>query len=205
MGEGKIHVDAVHAVQAEISQVTVDQLQTAVDTRLEDPALAQAATGREDEFTRLVLTRLVTAEVYDQVAQRYGVTVDDADVQARLDELLAGEDPEAVYAQAAKSYGREARPFAVNAVRYRAVAERFLALANAEKAKDPRADVTSAVLDALAWQARAAEHFAWAERIEFQRILDPRLKPGSYRLALTATDGAANRSTTARVGFRVKR
>ena len=79
-------------------QVTVDELQTAVDTRLEDPALAEAATGREDEFTRVVLTRLVTAELYDQVAQRYGVTVDDADVQARLDELLAGADPEAVYA-----------------------------------------------------------------------------------------------------------
>lgn len=82
-------------------QVTVDQLQTAVDTRLEDPALAQAATGREDEFTRLVLTRLVDAEVYDRVAQRYGITVNDAAVQARLDELLAGEDPETVYAQAA--------------------------------------------------------------------------------------------------------
>jgi PPIC-type PPIASE domain/SurA N-terminal domain len=82
-------------------QVTVDELTTAVDTRLEDPALAQAAVGREDEFTRLVLTRLVTAELYDRFAERYGVTVDDADVQARLDELLAGEDPEAVYAQAA--------------------------------------------------------------------------------------------------------
>ena len=82
-------------------QVTVDELTTAVDTRLEDPALAQAAVGREDEFTRLVLTRLVTSELYDRFAQRYGVTVDDADVQARLDELLAGEDPEAVYAQAA--------------------------------------------------------------------------------------------------------
>ena len=44
-------------------QVTVDELQTAVDTRLEDPALAEAATGQEDEFTRLVLTRLVTEEV----------------------------------------------------------------------------------------------------------------------------------------------
>jgi peptidyl-prolyl cis-trans isomerase SurA len=82
-------------------QVTVDELTTAVDTRLEDPALAQAAVGQEDEFTRLVLTRLVTSELYDRFAQRYGVTVDDADVQARLDELLAGEDPEAVYAQAA--------------------------------------------------------------------------------------------------------
>ncbi|WP_448611601.1 peptidyl-prolyl cis-trans isomerase [Geodermatophilus sp. URMC 60] len=82
-------------------QVTVDELQTAVDTRLEDPALAQAAVGREDEFTRLVLTRLVTTDLYERVAQRYGVTVDDGDVRARLDELLAGEDLEAVYAQAA--------------------------------------------------------------------------------------------------------
>ncbi|MDP9429701.1 MAG: peptidylprolyl isomerase [Actinomycetota bacterium] len=82
-------------------QVTVAELTTAVDTRLEDPALAQAAAGREDEFTRLVLTRLVQAELYDRFAQRYGVTVDDGDVRARLDELLAGEDPEAVYAQAA--------------------------------------------------------------------------------------------------------
>src|SRR3712207_8050739 len=77
-------------------QVTVDELQTAVDTRLEDPALAAAAAGREDEFTRLVLNRLVTEELYERVAQRYGVTVDDGDVRARLDELLAGEDPEAV-------------------------------------------------------------------------------------------------------------
>ena len=93
-------------------QVTVDELETAVDSRLEDPALAEAATGREDEFTRLVLTRLVQAELYDRFAERYGVTVDDGDVQARLDELLAGEDPEAVYAQAAsqgvaRAYVRE--------------------------------------------------------------------------------------------------
>ena len=82
-------------------QVTVGELRTAVDTRLEDPALAEAAAGREEEFTRLVLRRLVEAELYDRFAQRYGVTVDDDDVRARLDELLAGEDPEAVYAQAA--------------------------------------------------------------------------------------------------------
>ncbi|SET97547.1 peptidyl-prolyl cis-trans isomerase SurA [Geodermatophilus poikilotrophus] len=82
-------------------ELTVGELQTAVDTRLEDPALAEAATGREEEFTRLVLNRLVQAELYDRFAQRYGVTVDDGDVRARIDELLAGEDPEAVYAQAA--------------------------------------------------------------------------------------------------------
>ncbi|WP_167760964.1 peptidyl-prolyl cis-trans isomerase [Geodermatophilus sp. DF01_2] len=82
-------------------QVTVDELDAAVEARLDDPALAEATEGREDEFTRLVLTRLVQAELYDLVAQRYGVTVDDGDVQARLTELLGGEDPEALYAQAA--------------------------------------------------------------------------------------------------------
>ena len=45
--------------------------------------------------------RQVVLRPLRQVAQRYGVTVDDGDVRARLDELLAGEDPEAVYAQAA--------------------------------------------------------------------------------------------------------
>ena len=82
-------------------QVTVDELETAVDTRLEDPALAQAVAGREDEYTRAVLGRLVEGEIHAEAAERYGVTVDDGDVQARIDELLAGEDPETVYAQAA--------------------------------------------------------------------------------------------------------
>jgi hypothetical protein len=63
--------------------------------------VAVAVTGGVEEYTLLDHTGLETAELYDRVAQRYGVTVDDGDVQARLDELLAGQDPEAVYAQAA--------------------------------------------------------------------------------------------------------
>jgi peptidyl-prolyl cis-trans isomerase SurA len=82
-------------------QVTVSELQAAVDERLADPELATATEGREDEFTRLVLTRLVQAEIYDQVAQRYDVAPDDGDVQTRLDELIGGEDPDALYSQAA--------------------------------------------------------------------------------------------------------
>jgi peptidyl-prolyl cis-trans isomerase SurA len=82
-------------------QVTVAELQSAVDERLENADLAAATQGREDEFTRLVLTRLVQAEVYAQAAAQYGVTVDDAEVQARIDELIGDQDPEQVYAQAA--------------------------------------------------------------------------------------------------------
>ncbi|MGY1692655.1 SurA N-terminal domain-containing protein [Geodermatophilus sp. SYSU D01105] len=82
-------------------QVTVAELQAAVDERLEDPDLAAATQGREDEFTRLVLTRMVQSEVYATAAERYGVTLTDADVQARLDELIGDQDPAAIYAQAA--------------------------------------------------------------------------------------------------------
>ncbi|WP_147263117.1 peptidyl-prolyl cis-trans isomerase [Geodermatophilus sp. TF02-6] len=106
-------------------QVSVAELDTAVDQRLDDPALAAAVEGQEDQFTRLVLTRLVQAEVYDQVAQRYGVTTDDADVQALLDQLLGGQDPEAVYAQAATQ--GVGRADVVESVRERLVRERIVA------------------------------------------------------------------------------
>jgi hypothetical protein len=82
-------------------QVTVAELESAVDERLENPDLAAATQGREDEFTRLVLTRMVQTEVYAQAAEQFGVAVDDADVQARIDELIGDQDPEQVYAQAA--------------------------------------------------------------------------------------------------------
>ncbi|MGY1639469.1 SurA N-terminal domain-containing protein [Geodermatophilus sp. SYSU D00742] len=82
-------------------QVTVAQLQAAVDERLADPALATAIEGREDEFTRLVLTRMVQAEVYAQAAEEFGVTPSDGEVQALLDELIGDQDPEALYSQAA--------------------------------------------------------------------------------------------------------
>ncbi|MBB3083213.1 SurA N-terminal domain-containing protein [Geodermatophilus sabuli] len=82
-------------------QVTVAELQEAVDQRLSDPALAAATAGREDEFTRLVLTRMVQVEVYAQAAEEYGVTPSDGEVRELLDELIGDQDPEALYAQAA--------------------------------------------------------------------------------------------------------
>jgi peptidyl-prolyl cis-trans isomerase SurA len=90
------------------AQVTVNELQSAVDERLANADLAAATEGREAEFTRLVLTRMVQAEVYARAAAQYGVTVDDADVQARIDELIGDQDPEQVYAQAAaQGVGRD--------------------------------------------------------------------------------------------------
>ena len=86
------------------SRVTVAQLEAAVDDRLEDPAIEQAAGADREGYSRQVLTRLVQDEVNAVAAQRYGVEVSDSDVQARLDELL-GPDPEAAYAQLAQQQG----------------------------------------------------------------------------------------------------
>jgi hypothetical protein len=47
---------------------------------------------------------------------------------------------------------------------------------------------------------------AGANEVRFDgKVGGRRLKAGSYRLALTATDAAGNRSTLARAAFRVKR
>ncbi|HEX2074109.1 MAG TPA: SurA N-terminal domain-containing protein [Geodermatophilus sp.] len=82
-------------------EVTVAELETAVDERRADPDLAAATEGRETEYTRSVLTQLVRGEIYAEAAQRYDIRVSDDEVQARLEELLEGQDPEALYAQAA--------------------------------------------------------------------------------------------------------
>ncbi|MGY1606511.1 MULTISPECIES: SurA N-terminal domain-containing protein [unclassified Geodermatophilus] len=89
-------------------QVTVAELQSAVDDRLADPAIDEAVGGPGSDFTRQVLTLLVREELYAQAAQRYDVEVTDAELDAFIEEALAGQDAEALYAQAAgQGYSRE--------------------------------------------------------------------------------------------------
>jgi hypothetical protein len=84
------------------STITVSELDAAVDQRLENDAIAQYAAKDEQEFTRRVLSLLVEEDVYAQVADRYGLTVDDNDVRDRIDQLLAGQDARAAYEQLAQ-------------------------------------------------------------------------------------------------------
>ncbi len=89
-------------------QVSVSDLQQAVDQRLQDPAVAKATQGRETDFTRQVLGLLVEQQVYAAVMQRYHLTVTDSQVQDRIDQLLGTSDPQTVYAQlAAQGIGRQ--------------------------------------------------------------------------------------------------
>ncbi len=82
-------------------QVTVAELQSAVDARLADPAIAEAVGGPGSDYTRQVLTLLVREEVYAATARRYGVEVTDREVGAYVEQALAGQDPAALYEQAA--------------------------------------------------------------------------------------------------------
>ncbi|MCZ2825170.1 MULTISPECIES: peptidylprolyl isomerase [unclassified Modestobacter] len=86
-------------------QVTVAELDEAVDARLADPAIAAYAAGNEVGYTRQVLSLQVGGELHEEVARRWDVEVSDADVRERITELLGGADPEVVFAQVAQQQG----------------------------------------------------------------------------------------------------
>ena len=83
-------------------QVTVAELEAAVDRRTEDEDVAAYVVDREDEFTRTVLNILVQEQVHSVAAEEYGVEVTDAQVRSRIDELLGDDDPDTVYSQLAQ-------------------------------------------------------------------------------------------------------
>src|SRR5688572_18112235 len=83
------------------AQVSVSELESAVEDRLADERIAAFAEADEAGFTRRVLGLLVQEEVYAEAAERYDVEVDDDDVRARIEELLGEDDPDEVYGQLA--------------------------------------------------------------------------------------------------------
>jgi peptidyl-prolyl cis-trans isomerase SurA len=89
-------------------QVTVAELDGEVEQRLADEEVAAYAAEREGEFDRRVLSLLVQELVYAAAAEHYDVQVTDAEVRARIDELLGDDDPDTVYSQLAQQgIGRE--------------------------------------------------------------------------------------------------
>jgi peptidyl-prolyl cis-trans isomerase SurA len=82
-------------------QISVVQLQSAVDQRLGDPGVAAAVKGKESQFSRLVLGRLVEERVYAAVARDRGLQIGNDQVQAQVAFLLGGQDPTQVYEQLA--------------------------------------------------------------------------------------------------------
>ena len=84
------------------SQVTVSELESAVEARLTDEAVAAFAETDQEAFTRRVLSLLVQEEVYAVAAERYDIRVGDDDVRTRISELLGNDDPAEVFGQLAQ-------------------------------------------------------------------------------------------------------
>lgn len=82
-------------------QVTVAEFESAVESRLADPAVATAAEADRQAYEDRVLTQLIEDEVHTRAAQRYGVEVGDSDVQDRIRVLLGDDDPAQVFGQLA--------------------------------------------------------------------------------------------------------
>jgi parvulin-like peptidyl-prolyl isomerase len=101
-GSGSVRPGAAAIVGDE--RITVDTLQQVVERGLADPQAEEAVGQDRPAFQRQVLSRLVSREVLRAAAEREGVTIDDGDVDAQLEDFAAeagGE--EALEAQAAQN------------------------------------------------------------------------------------------------------
>jgi len=96
------------------SEVTVAELQAAVDERLADPDIAAYAAGDETSYARQVLTLQVTEEVYAAAARRFDVDVSDAEVRDRIQGLLGGASQDDVFRQLAQQQGVNAADVEAN-------------------------------------------------------------------------------------------
>jgi peptidyl-prolyl cis-trans isomerase SurA len=93
------------------SEVTVAELEAAIEERTSNDAIAAVAESEPANYRRYVLNTLIQAEVHAAAAERYGVEVDADDVRNEIDDLLGDQDPEAAYEQLAQQGTSEADVF----------------------------------------------------------------------------------------------
>ncbi|WP_222192327.1 peptidylprolyl isomerase [Modestobacter italicus] len=110
------------------TQVSVAELDDAVATRLADPDIAAFVGEDEAAFTRQVLSLRVTEAVHAAAARRLDVEVTDAQVRDRIEQLLDGSDPAAVFAQVAQQQGASEADVVEN-VRQQLIRQRLAAAA----------------------------------------------------------------------------
>ncbi|MBM7807390.1 peptidyl-prolyl cis-trans isomerase SurA [Geodermatophilus bullaregiensis] len=166
-------------------QVTVEELQAEVDERLADPVIAEAAAGSEADYTRQVLTLLLRERVYAVAEQRYDVEVTDGDVDAFVAQALAGQDAEALFAQAAaQGFARED----VLASARQQLVRRELAAATGE----------GGALDEAALRARYEEVRGQFEQVELGYLVVPDQATADAVVAELTADPASYPAVAAR-------
>ena len=142
-------------------QVSVAELESAVEDRLADDVIAEGPGADRETFTRAVLYTLVQNDVHEGVAAEYGVEVDDREVRDLLDVLLDGRDPEQAFQALAEQQGRSRQDILAE-VRRLAIR---LAVAEEEGLSEP--------LSEEALQARYEQARSEAATIEFGYITVP--------------------------------
>jgi hypothetical protein len=161
-------------------EISVAQVDDAVAERLADPDIAAYAGDDEVGFTRQVLSLQVGEEVYAAAARRYDVQVSDADVQARIVELLAGNDPDAVYTQIAQQQGAT-REDVVENVRQQLLRQRIAVAAGeadvSEEALRARYEQSSATLSTVELGFVTVPDQATADAVLAQLTADPASYP----------------------------
>lgn len=89
-------------------KISVAALESAVDARLGDPAVAAYAAPDRNAFTRRVLSLLVLERVYTAAAEQYHVSATDDEVQQYLAQVVGQDGVEQEFQQdAAQGFSRE--------------------------------------------------------------------------------------------------
>src|SRR4051812_46576999 len=89
-------------------QITVAALESAVDARLADPAIAAYAQADRDAFTRRVLSLLVLERLYDAAAVQYEVAATDDEALQYLGQVVGAGGVEQEFQQdVAQGFTRE--------------------------------------------------------------------------------------------------
>jgi len=108
-------------------QITVAQLDSAVRDRLADGDVAAYAKSNGAAFRRQVLTSLIDQRVFDEAAQRYGVTVGEGEIRSRYAELLAARDTDAGTLEKNAAQAGASRRDVLEEVRHIVVVEKIAA------------------------------------------------------------------------------
>jgi len=158
------------------TEVGVAELERAVDERRRDEDVDRFAATDESAYTRQVLGFLVEQELLAEVAERYDVGVDDAAVQARLEELIGPRDPDDVYAQLAQQ--GVARPDVAGNVRGQLVLEELVEIGVPdEEALRARYDEVRDELTQLEFGVITVPDEATAEAVLAELTADPGAYP----------------------------
>jgi peptidyl-prolyl cis-trans isomerase SurA len=162
------------------AQVSVAELDAAVAERLADPDIAAYAQDDEAGFARQVLGLQVGEEVYAAVTRRYDLEVSDADVRARIDQLLGGSSPQDVYTQVAQQQGASPEDVVEN-VRQQLVRQRIAVAAGqadlSEAALRARYEETKAALSTVELGIVTVPDQATADAVLAQVLADPAAYP----------------------------